>query len=271
MNSLIRRIAGNNFLAWNSPFCFLSSNREGATALRAVAPSLYLCILRKHDCRLFTNNRLCSIIELTSDLHKPFPPDCAAARRSPAGERTASFFHLPSPDGLRRYAAQVVRGTHLCANHFFKWTTTHSARTIQKAFFAPPAISPYGQRRCAALPVINFPCTILPTPYAAQRHRASVKSKKNIIEKLPFSPLENKLETDKTYAPFAPKWTTPQKYAGSAYACGVHRKPGPLRNRSAAAALFYYAANRLPSGARQTARRAAAARLVGRRRTNPDS
>ena len=86
MISSIRRIAENSFLADHSQlFAFLSSNREGTTALRAVAPSLYLCILRKHDRRLFTNNRLCSIIELTSDLHKPFPPDCAAMRRKPSG------------------------------------------------------------------------------------------------------------------------------------------------------------------------------------------
>ena len=45
--SSIRRIAENSFLADHSQlFAFLSSNREGTTALRAVAPSLslYLCV-----------------------------------------------------------------------------------------------------------------------------------------------------------------------------------------------------------------------------------
>ena len=45
--SSIRRIAENSFLADHSQlFAFLSSNREGTTALRSVAPSLslYLCV-----------------------------------------------------------------------------------------------------------------------------------------------------------------------------------------------------------------------------------
>ncbi|PWL49222.1 MAG: hypothetical protein DBY40_03685 [Clostridiales bacterium] len=78
-------------------------------------------------------------------------------RRTAALPVNKLILHSNTTDALRRAAAQVVRGMHLCVNHFFKWTTTHSARTIQKAFFAPPAISPNGQRRIAALPVIKFP------------------------------------------------------------------------------------------------------------------
>ena len=112
--SSIRRIAENSFLADHSQlFAFLSSNREGTTALRAVAPSLYLCILRKHDCRLFTNTRLCSIIESTSiranlSLHILY-----IEIQLSVISQTNSFYHkasLPfvttSPAGLRRVAAQ---------------------------------------------------------------------------------------------------------------------------------------------------------------------
>ena len=127
MNSSIRRIAENSYLADHSQlFAFLSSNRGGQRRASAVAPSLYLCILRKHDCRLFPNNRLCSVIKSTPirtnlSLHilyieiqlsvisqtdsfyqkpafhsrQPPPPDCAAQRRSPAGERNASFSTYP--------------------------------------------------------------------------------------------------------------------------------------------------------------------------------
>ena len=83
-----------------------------------------------------------------------------------------------------------------------------------------------GQRRTAALPVnklILHSKTTDALRRAAAEGVGGTETKHN--KKVPFSPLENKIETDKTYAPFVPKWTTPQECAGSAYACGVHRKP----------------------------------------------
>ena len=76
---------------------------------------------------------------------------------------------------------------------FFKRTTKHSARTIQKAVFAPPAISPYGQRRYAALPVNKLILRpILPKPCAAARRRASVEQRQNITKKFHFPHLRTK-------------------------------------------------------------------------------
>ena len=89
---------------------------------------------------------------------------------------------------------------------FFKRTTKHSAQAIS---LHQPSLHTGNAavRRC---PYLNFFCApILPTPCAAQRHRASVERRQNITKTVPFSPLENKIETDKPHAPFFLKGATP--------------------------------------------------------------
>ena len=110
-----------------------------------------------------------------------------------------SFFtRIIPPDGLRRIAAQAVRGD----------------------IFAPTLFLPNGQRRTAALPV-NKLILHSNTSEALRRCAAQgfggTEAKHN--KKVPFSPLENKIETDKPHAPFFLKGATPL--------CGV----GPSEGR----------------------------------------
>lgn len=174
---------------------------NGQRRCAALPPSLHILHIWEYNYRLFPKQTL-FIIKTAFLSRQPPPPDCAATRRSPAGENRV-LVPLTLPGQLAPLCAQAVRGMRLCVNRFSN-----------------------GQRRTAALPVnklILHSKTTDALRRAAAEGVGGTETKHN--KKVPFSPLENKIETDKTYAPFVPKWTTPQECAGSAYACGVHRKP----------------------------------------------
>ena len=122
---------------------------------------------------------------------------------------------LSPPNGQRRCAAlppslHILHIWEYNYRLFPKQTRTACAALRRKPSggisLRQPSLLQTGNAAVRRCPFGNLLCTpIPPKPCVAARRRASVKSKKNIIEKLPFSPLENKLETDKTYAPFSPK------------------------------------------------------------------
>ena len=100
--------AGHLFASAFSPY--------GQRRCAALPPSLHILHIWEYNYRLFPKQTL-FIIKTAFLSRQPPPPDCAATRRSPAGENRV-LVPLTLPGQLAPLCAQAVRGMRLCVNRF---------------------------------------------------------------------------------------------------------------------------------------------------------